>query len=84
MDNALDELGVSLDALRQAQDGWAQADHRRVRAQIICRLLDAIPLTLGLVAGLLRLVSAGRYIVYMTDVDGVLSRLSYAENESRK
>ena len=80
MDHALDELGVSLSDLRQAQDGWAQAEDRRVRAQVICRLLEAIPLTLGLLAGLLRLVSAGRHIVYMTDVDGVLSRLSHAEN----
>lgn len=80
-DQAPDELGVSLDELRQAQNGWAQATGRRVRAQIICRLLEAIPLQLGLLVGLLRLTSAGRYIVYMTDVDGVLTRLSHAENE---
>lgn len=79
-DHALEELGVSLSDHRQAQNEWAQAANRRVRARVICRLLEAIPLTLGLLAGLLRLVSAGRHIVYMSDAHGVLSRLSRAGN----
>lgn len=80
-DNALEELGVSLTQHRQARGEWAQADNRRSRARIICRLLKATPLRLGLLFGLLRLLSASRQIVYMADANGVLTRLSRAENQ---
>ncbi len=79
-DDALDELGVSLTEHRRAHDEWARADDRQTRAQAICRLLEAIPLHLGLFAGLLRRVSAPNQIVYMADANGVLSRISRARN----